>query len=53
MLGKFAWVRVIAENRATIFNLVKEAVFGRKARPMPAEPEGSYPDPETAEASGD
>jgi len=29
MLGKLAWVKVIAENRHTIFKLVKEAVFGR------------------------
>jgi radical SAM superfamily enzyme YgiQ (UPF0313 family) len=33
MMGKFAWVRVVAENRRTIFKLVKEAFFGRKARP--------------------
>jgi hypothetical protein len=29
MLGKLAWVKVVAENRRTIFKLVKEAVFGR------------------------
>ena len=38
MMGKFAWVKVVAENRRTIFKLVKEAVFGRKARPR--RPEG-------------
>src|ERR1035437_8740656 len=27
MLGKMAWVKVIAQNRRTIFKLVKEAVF--------------------------
>src|SRR4029077_14374456 len=32
MLGKLAWVKVVVENRRTIFKLVKEAVFGRKAR---------------------
>ena len=30
MMGKLAWVKVVAQNRHTIFKLVKEAVFGRK-----------------------
>ena len=38
MMSKFAWVRVVAENRHTIFKLVKEGFFGRKARPR--RPEG-------------
>jgi hypothetical protein len=38
MMGKFAWLRVVAENRHTIFKLVKEGFFGRKARPR--RPEG-------------
>jgi radical SAM superfamily enzyme YgiQ (UPF0313 family) len=33
MMGKFAWLRVVSENRRTIFKLVKEAIFGRRARP--------------------
>jgi radical SAM superfamily enzyme YgiQ (UPF0313 family) len=33
MMGRFAWVRVISENRQTIFKLAKEAFFGRRARP--------------------
>jgi radical SAM superfamily enzyme YgiQ (UPF0313 family) len=53
MLGKFAWLKVIAQNRKTIFVLVKEAVFGRKKRPRPAAPEPAFAEPETAEASGD
>jgi radical SAM superfamily enzyme YgiQ (UPF0313 family) len=32
MMGKFAWVKLVADNWGTIFKLVKEAVFGRKAR---------------------
>ncbi len=32
MMGRFAWLKVIAQNRRTIFKLVKEAVFGRKPR---------------------
>src|ERR1700726_3348127 len=39
MMGKIAWVRVIAQNRHTIFKLVKEAVFGRRVR-QPRNPEG-------------
>jgi radical SAM superfamily enzyme YgiQ (UPF0313 family) len=53
MLGKFAWLKVIAQNRKTIFILVKEAVFGRKKRPRPAAPEPAYVESEIAEASGD
>jgi len=33
MLGKLAWLKVAAENRGTIFKLIKEAVFGRRDRP--------------------
>ncbi len=29
MMGRFAWLKVIGQNRQTIFKLVKEAVFGR------------------------
>jgi hypothetical protein len=29
MMGKMAWMRVLAQNRRTIFKLVKEAVFRR------------------------
>jgi len=39
MLGKLAWLKVVAQNRQTIFKLVLEAVFGRKAR-RPDTPEG-------------
>ena len=33
MLGKMAWVKMIMQNRKTIFRLVTEAVFGRRQRP--------------------
>jgi hypothetical protein len=53
MLGRMAWVRVIAENRKTIFKLVKEAVFGRRVRrPRDPEMEVVYEDA-GAEAAGD
>ena len=33
MMGKLAWLKVVTQNRQTIFKLVKEAVFGRKSGP--------------------
>lgn len=33
MLGKLSWLKVIAQNRRTIFKLVREAVFGPRTRP--------------------
>src|SRR5271170_577710 len=32
MMGKMAWLKVIAQNRRTIFKLVREAFFDRRAR---------------------
>jgi hypothetical protein len=32
MLGKLAWLKVVTENRHTIFKLVTESVFGRQPR---------------------
>ena len=50
MMGKLAWLKVVAQNRYTIFKLVKEACFGRRER-LPRNPEGeiSY---EEAAATG-
>jgi radical SAM superfamily enzyme YgiQ (UPF0313 family) len=42
MMGKFAWLKVVAENRHTISKLVKEAVFGRKPRPRRLDSELAY-----------
>ena len=53
MLGKFAWVKVIAANRATIFSLIREAIFGRGKRPRAVPFGGRCDEAETAEASGD
>jgi radical SAM superfamily enzyme YgiQ (UPF0313 family) len=33
MMGRMAWVKMVHENRRTIFKLVREACFGRKAKP--------------------
>ena len=44
MMGRLAWLKVIAENRHTIFKLVKEAVFGRRSRPRNPDVESPYED---------
>ena len=54
MLGRLAWLKVIAENRRTIFKLVKEAVFGGISRPTNPDVESPYEDaaaPEVGPAS--
>jgi hypothetical protein len=40
-MGRLAWLKVIAQNRRTIFKLVKEAFFG-KAR-LPRNPDREVP----------
>jgi hypothetical protein len=47
MLGRLAWLKVVAQNRHTIFGLVKEAVFGRR-RALPRTPSGEAPYNEAA-----
>jgi radical SAM superfamily enzyme YgiQ (UPF0313 family) len=42
MLGRMAWLKVVAQNRRTIFGLVREAVFGRRARPRTPSGETPY-----------
>jgi hypothetical protein len=53
MLGKLAWVKMISDNRKTIFSLVKEAVFGRRERPMPAVLVGTYGPTVAPEVAGE
>lgn len=53
MLGKRAWLKVIAENRKTIFILLKEAIFGRKERPAAVPYEAPCTETGTVEISGD
>jgi hypothetical protein len=33
MMGKMAWLKVVAQNRRTVLKLVREAFFGRRTRP--------------------
>jgi radical SAM superfamily enzyme YgiQ (UPF0313 family) len=44
MLGKLAWLKVVAENRHTIFKLLKETSFGRRTRPKNPDVPDSYED---------
>ncbi|HVI80931.1 MAG TPA: radical SAM protein, partial [Candidatus Acidoferrum sp.] len=46
MLGRFAWLKVIAQNRRTIFKLLKEATVRRK-RSRPRDPDLESPYEET------
>jgi radical SAM superfamily enzyme YgiQ (UPF0313 family) len=39
MMGRLAWLKVVAQNRRTIFKLLKEALFGRRARPTSPHPQ--------------
>src|SRR5437764_6887250 len=55
MMGKMAWLKVVVQNRRTIFKLVKEAVFGRKVRPRKPQSEIGYDEaaPGTQVSAGD
>jgi radical SAM superfamily enzyme YgiQ (UPF0313 family) len=50
MMGKFAWLKVVTENRHTIFKLVKEGFFGRKLRPRRPNSEVAYDEPAAKES---
>jgi radical SAM superfamily enzyme YgiQ (UPF0313 family) len=52
MLGKLAWLKVIAENRHTIFKLISEAAFGRKDGRADRKRDVPYEDVASQEASG-
>ena len=42
MMGKMAWLKVVAQNGQTMLKLVKEAFFGRRARPTNPDKQDSY-----------
>jgi len=52
-MGRRAWLKVIAQNRQTIFKLVKEAVFGRRARLMTSKRERPCEDAVKPEIPGE
>jgi hypothetical protein len=53
MMGKMAWLKVIAQNRQTIYKMVREAFFGRPARPMNPEAQGGFETVSVPEAPGE
>ena len=53
MLGKMAWLKVVTENRHTIFKLVKEAFFGRRTRPRNPDVPDLYEDVVATDVSGE
>src|ERR1700731_187128 len=53
MMGRLAWLKVIAQNRQTIFKLAKEAVFGRRSRPRTPDRQSPYGDAVTPEVTGE
>jgi hypothetical protein len=44
MMGRLAWVRVIAQNRRTIFSLVWEALRGHRSRGRNPDAPNPFPD---------
>ena len=42
MMGKVAWLRVVAQNRHTILKLVRAAFFGRKTLPASPAAQDTY-----------
>src|SRR6266496_1666272 len=44
MMGKLAWLKVVAQNRQTIFKLVREGFFGRRSHPRNPDVQDSYED---------
>ena len=42
MMGKMAWLKVVAQNRHTILKLVREAFVGRRARPTNPDTQDAY-----------
>jgi hypothetical protein len=42
MMGKMAWLKVVAQNRRTILKLAREVFFGRRSRPKNPDAEDAY-----------
>ena len=53
MMGRLAWVKVVAQNRCTIYKLVKESLFGRGVRTRTSGHESSNEDAVTPEVTGE
>jgi radical SAM superfamily enzyme YgiQ (UPF0313 family) len=53
MLGKMAWLKVVAENRRTIFKLLTEAFFGRRTHPKTPDVPTVFEEVPAAEATSE
>ena len=53
MMGKLAWLKVVAQNRQTIFKLVREGFFGRRSHPRNPDVQDSYEDMAAPDVSGE
>src|SRR6202046_5309482 len=53
MMGKMAWLKVVAQNRHTILKLVREAFFGRRARPTNPDTQDAYEAVAAPEVAGE
>jgi hypothetical protein len=42
MMGKMAWLKVVAQNRRTILKLARDAFFGRRTRPTSPDAKDAY-----------
>jgi hypothetical protein len=47
-MNKWAWLKLVAQNRRTIYKLAKEAIRRKRAVEARREPLGQSPDPENA-----
>src|ERR1700683_2080999 len=53
MMGKMAWLKVVAQNRRTILRLVREAFFGRWKRPTNPDTKDAYEAVAAPEVAGE
>src|SRR5438128_374924 len=53
MMGKMAWLKVVAQNRQTIFKLVREGFFGRRSHPRNPDVQDSCEDMAAPDVSGE
>ena len=53
MMGKMEWLKVVAQNRHTILKLVREAFFGRRARPTNPDTQDAYEAVAAPEVAGE
>jgi hypothetical protein len=53
MMGKLAWLKVIVQNRQTIFKLIREALLGRQARPTNPNTQDAYEEARAPDVSGE